>query len=285
MPNTHAQLQMGGNNDKKTVEKLQQLLNQQQGAGLTVDGIFGARTDAAVRAFQKANAIGVDGIVGPKTWGALLKTQEPVITESQRAKEALDGFSANAPGDFAFDRQHLLDLAEQAWRDREAFAYDPNADAVYRRYKDHYATQGKRAMEDTMGLAQTMTGGYGSSYSQLAGQQAYNQHLEKLGDVLPRLYELAYEKWSDGGKVLQSHYESLLSQKETAQKQHETEKKQFETRQKELYNAWQDALQQEQRAYNKLKTLIAQGYVPTQEELAAAGMNRQMALALAGGKK
>ena len=62
MPNTHAQLQMGANNDKKTVEKLQQLLNEQQGAGLTVDGIFGARTEAAVRAFQKANDIRVEEI-------------------------------------------------------------------------------------------------------------------------------------------------------------------------------------------------------------------------------
>ena len=288
MPNTHAQLQMGGNNDKKMVEELQQLLNQKQNAGLTVDGIFGTKTDAAVRAYQKANNLGVDGIVGTKTWGALLATGEesqPVVTESQKAKEQLDQFSSNAPGDFAFSQQHLLDLAEQAWRDREAFAYDPNADAIYRHYKDQATTQGQRAMEDAMGLAQAMTGGYANSYAQLAGQQAYGAQLEKLGDVLPKLYELAYEKWSDGDKALQARYESLLEQRNTAQKQHESEEKAFQNQQKELYDAWQDALQQEQRAYNKLKTLIAQGYVPTDGELAAAGMTRQMAQALAGGKK
>lgn len=38
----------------------------------TVDGIFGANTQAAVRAFQQANGLAVDGIIGPRTWTALM---------------------------------------------------------------------------------------------------------------------------------------------------------------------------------------------------------------------
>jgi hypothetical protein len=36
-----------------------------------IDGIFGPRTDAAVRAYQRDNGLTIDGIVGPITWGSL----------------------------------------------------------------------------------------------------------------------------------------------------------------------------------------------------------------------
>ena len=56
----------------EAVKKLQQTLNG-KGYKLTEDGDFGNKTEAAVKAFQKANGLEVDGEVGPMTWGVLLK--------------------------------------------------------------------------------------------------------------------------------------------------------------------------------------------------------------------
>ena len=55
------------------VECLQERLNEITvgGTSFAVDGAFGEQTEEAVRAFQAAQQLGVDGIVGPTTGGAL----------------------------------------------------------------------------------------------------------------------------------------------------------------------------------------------------------------------
>lgn len=56
----------------EAVKKLQQILNA-KGYKLSVDGDFGPATEAAVKAYQKANHLEVDGEVGEKTWASLMK--------------------------------------------------------------------------------------------------------------------------------------------------------------------------------------------------------------------
>lgn len=62
-------------NKGENVRILQQLL-MERGYRLPrygADGDFGSETEAAVKAFQKANGLKVDGIAGPATWGKLLE--------------------------------------------------------------------------------------------------------------------------------------------------------------------------------------------------------------------
>jgi peptidoglycan hydrolase-like protein with peptidoglycan-binding domain len=58
---------------KVTVRSLQYLLNA-HGARLAVNGTFGATTKAAVLKFQRAHRLPANGVVGAKTWLALIVT-------------------------------------------------------------------------------------------------------------------------------------------------------------------------------------------------------------------
>lgn len=65
------------------VKTLQSKLNQFMPYGLTEDGVFGAKTETAVKDFQFHKGLTIDGIVGPKTWAALGVTDTPASTNSR----------------------------------------------------------------------------------------------------------------------------------------------------------------------------------------------------------
>lgn len=94
---------------------------------------------------------------------------------------------------------------------RESFSYNAATDPLYQQYKEQYVNQGKLAMQDTMGQAAALTGGYGSSYSQAVGQQQYDAYLQKLNEVVPELYQLAYSQYQDEGDALKDQYSMYLA--------------------------------------------------------------------------
>lgn len=110
---------------------------------------------------------------------------------------------------------------------REQFSYDLNGDALYQQYKDNYMTQGKMAMMDTMGQAAMLTGGYGNSYAQGVGQQAYHGYLQQLNDRVPELYQLALSKYQMDGDQLYDRA-GMLSQMDRYQKADEQWQKEFD---------------------------------------------------------
>lgn len=89
------------------------------------------------------------------------------------------------------------------------FSYNPNEDPLYNQFRESYVNQGRMAMMDTLGQAATLTGGYGNSYAQLAGQQAYQGYLQGLNDVMPELYQLALETYDRRSQNLLNRYGAL----------------------------------------------------------------------------
>lgn len=237
------------------VKELQKLLNQ-HGYNLAVDGIFGSKTNSAVRDFQQKNKLDVDGIVGLNTWSSLRGKSGNSTTPTQtnndfkyddfkyddfkygdfkygdfkyddfkhdqyqesdtvkQAQNALNAQLAQKPGAYQSQWQSQLNDVINKIMNREKFSYDLNGDALYQQYKDKYIKQGKMAMGDAIGQASAMTGGYGNSYAQSVGQQAYQAQLENLNDVVPELYQMAYDKYNQEGQDLYNQFSLLGSQED-----------------------------------------------------------------------
>ena len=136
---------------------------------------------------------------------------EGVIAADNKKTEA-DNAVANY-GDFAYSNDAAFKDVVDKILNREQFSYDVNGDALYQQYKDKYIKQGKMAMQDTMGQAAAMTGGYGNSYSASVGNQAYQASLENLNDIIPELYQMAYDKYKQEGQDLYNQYSMLSNDK------------------------------------------------------------------------
>lgn len=82
----------------------------------------------------------------------------------------------------------------------EKFSYDQKNDPLYQQYAEMYQKNAKLAMQDTVGQATALTGGYGSSYAETAGQAMYNQAMSGLNDKALDLYRTsldAYNSYAD----------------------------------------------------------------------------------------
>lgn len=124
-----------------------------------------------------------------------------------------DSVAAMEPGAYQSRFEEKLQELYDQIAGREAFDYDPEEDEAYRRYAKLYAAKGAAAMEDTLGKAASLTGGYGSSYAQSAGQQAYNGYLQELAALVPELRQAALAEYRQEGQALADQY-SMLSQRE-----------------------------------------------------------------------
>ena len=98
----------------------------------------------------------------------------------------------------------------EALLSRPAFTYDAAADPLYRAAKEDYVRQGRQAMEDTLGRAAALSGGYASSYAQTQGARAYEAQLDRLAALLPDYYEQARRGYDRETEALRDELSTAL---------------------------------------------------------------------------
>ena len=186
-----------------------------------------------------------------------LEVQQTAPEQSSTVQQAQNTLMQLSGRNYQSQWQPQIDTMMDQYLNRDKFSYDINADALYSQLKDQYSLMGQRAMMDTMGQAQAMTGGYGNSYAQSVGQQAYQGYMQQLSDKVPDLYQLQLDQYLNEGNQMLDDI-SLMMQQDSID-----------------YGRYRDQLADQDDAYNKLFALMTQyHYEPTQEEMDAAGMTK-----------
>ena len=178
--------------------------------------------------------------------------EKKTLTDAEKAKQEALASDAAKPGEYTSKWQQQLDAAMDKILNREAFSYDLNGDALYRQYKDRAVKNGRLAMMDTMGQAAAMTGGYGSSYAQSAGQQAYQKQMDTLTDQAAQLYDRARQDYDRQGQTDRDRYDLLRQRDNSSYNQYKQSLSSWETENQRLWVRFDSLRQQEYQAQRDL---------------------------------
>lgn len=200
------------------------------------------------------------------------------LTTAAGAQAYLTALQGQKPGEFASPYAARLSELYNQIVNRDPFSYDLNGDMLYQNYRDQYMQQGRQAMMDTMGQAAALTGGYGSSYASTAGNQAYQQYLTQLNNIVPELYDRAYGRWKDEGSELYNQMNMTQGLDDTAYGRWSDDynrwlgERDYATNiENNLYNRSQS---EQDKAYNRVMQMAQMGQKPSDKDLAAAGLTR-----------
>lgn len=308
----YTQLKKGSSGNE--VNALQTELSK-KGYALQNTGMYDDATEAAVRKYQQDNNLTVDGIAGDITLGSLYGTNNNTATGGYKpsgqlteAQKYAQSVQMQKPGEYQSAYTPQLQAQFDAIMNRQPFQYDIGSDALFQQMSDMYSQQARRGMQDTMGQATALTGGYGNSYAQGVGQAAYGQQMQQLAALAPEYMNNAYGRWQNEGVDMMNRYNVLAQMEDSdygryvdSMNRYWQEADRAQQAADNLYNReygeymdnlnWQQArdemlfqrekhqaqLDSENReyAYNTALMMLQSGKMPSADLLAAAGLSAE----------
>lgn len=143
----------------------------------------------------------------PETKRPEYKKSEDVIS----AEKAVSQWEENKPEEYKSKYSDKINELLDKVLNREPFSYSLSDDPMYSQYRDLYMKNGKKAMQDAIGEATALTGGYSNSYAETVGYEAYDEYLDELNAVALDLRDSAYDAYKDEGDKLISDVSLLRS--------------------------------------------------------------------------
>ena len=144
-------------------------------------------------------------IIDAQTWAGLTTP----YSKSQSVLQAEQLLQSKIDQGYAGTHKEALNNLLNEFMNREDFEYDVDKDQMFQQALASAMGSGKTAMQDTMGQAAALTGGYGSTYATTAGNQAYNAFIQDAYDNLPEYYNMALAAYEAEGQQMLQQYNML----------------------------------------------------------------------------
>ena len=177
----------------------------------------------------------VTDIIDQSTWDTLNKqwSQPQAVTD---AFAYTDGLLQQLSSGRTSYTDQIKELMSQI-QNRDKFEYDVDSDTLFQQALASAMSSGKTAMQDTIGQASALTGGYGSTYATTAGNQAYNNFIQDAYNNLPEYYQMALEAYQMEGDEMYKQLGMLTDADATEYER--------------MYNSWSANFSNAQSMYNR----------------------------------
>lgn len=187
--------------------------------------------------------------VSQDVWDAMHKTFTAPSAYDEAMSLTMSKLEQITSGRTSYTDQ-IKALMEQI-QNREDFSYDVSQDTLFQQSLASAMASGKTAMQDTIGQASALTGGYGSTYATSAGNQAYNAYIQDAYANLPEYYQMALEAYQMEGQEMYDQLAMLNTADATEyQRNYDAWSANFANAQNiynQAYGEWQDSIN---NAYN-----------------------------------
>ncbi len=236
--------------DQTTLDTMNSKFNQSNSAT--------EKQQAAETAYNKFNEIAsVEDIIDQTTWDTLNSSFVASDAYNQ-AMEYTNGLLQQLSSGRTSYTDQIKDLMGQI-QNREDFEYNVEEDQLFQQALASAMNSGKSAMQDTIGQASALTGGYGSTYATSAGNQAYNAFIEDAYNNLPEYYKMAMEAYQMEGQEMYNQL-AMLNDADASeyQRMYDSWNANFANTQQmwnQEYGVWQDSIT---NAYNSANLQLSE---------------------------